>query len=77
MKLTFTNEKTKLKDGKHIAFANIQLEIEGEQYPVRLIVSDKRDNKKINKALKAKGFVIGEVGETEEVEPYKYLLKGE
>lgn len=77
MTLNLTNKKTTTKDGKHIAFVTINLIIEGEQYPIRLLTADKRDSKKINNALKAKGFVIGEIGATQEVANYTYSLKGE
>lgn len=83
MTLNITNKKTKTKDGKNIAFAELTLHIEGQQYPIRLAITGakedyiKLDKKKLNDALKAKGFIIGEVGETQEVAPTIISLKGE
>lgn len=83
MTLTFSNKKTTTKDGKTIAFAEITLHIDGEKYPVRLAVTGakdeyiKLDKGKLNNALKAKGFVIGEIEPNREVGNYTYSLKGE
>lgn len=83
MTLTFTNKKTTTKDGKTIAFADIELNIDGDKYPVHLAVTGskdeyiKLDKKKLNNALKAKGFVIGEVAPDREIGDYIYTLKGE
>ena len=83
MKLTFTNKKTTTKEGKTIAFVDIALHIDGDKYPVRLAVTGakddyiKLDKKKLNNALKAKGFVIGEIEASREVANYTYSLKGE
>lgn len=83
MTLTFTNKTTKTKDGKTIAFADIALHIDGDKYPVRLVVTSakeeytKLDKKKLNNALKAKGFIIGELTDTQIVPELTYSLKGE
>lgn len=73
MKIKFTNRKTKIKDGKTIAFATIELYIDGQDYPVRLSVTadneahTRSDRAKLNTELKRYGFKIGEVNENEEV----------
>ena len=80
MKLTFTNKTATIKYGKRIAFATIELHIEGEDYPIRLTVTadteyhTRSDRAKLNNKLKALGFKIGEVLKDENVPETSYTL---